>query len=226
MNKRGLHHVEITLLVGLLLDSVILVAALVAVIFADQVKAISPTIGHILDIYFDVAKLAGGFLLVALAVLIAPLLLYRLRELVLRPPELVIDEFTNASGQDFLDKMTAGLSAQMREEVINEGLNARRLFRERGATVLPRGYSTPDDWPLPTRVEDYAVARLEAGLKGSLTQSIAPFAHLIGILLPANGHRVSCTLQLGRAPLAQLGITAEITDLRGRESPRIHTFWL
>jgi hypothetical protein len=222
MHRRALHRLEISLALGALL----VVATIFIVMLTKSQMEIATNVSNLADTFFNLAKLAVGILIV----LLVPLLLYRFGELVLRPPELVVSAFINASGKDDLAHVADGLAAQMREMVIKQGLDARHRFRERGTMILPHGYLTPDDWPLPKQAADYGVATLEAGLRGTLTPSIAPVAQLLSILLPTRGHNISCVMQVGmqaeHTPAEKVGLTVEITDLKGSDRPSIRTFWL
>ena len=167
------------------------------------------------------AKLVGALAVVFLG----PIVLYRLARQVLRPPQLVVDPFRNASGAAELDGALVGLSQQAREQLLAQLRAVDRQITTRIKGVGPDSYHPPDTAPLPEGTPDGTLDRLVGSIKEYAPKEITPAVQLLGLALPPRGTRVSGTLQRCGDEPGKLGITLELADIASQRAFHLWTHW-
>ncbi|MBD2463923.1 hypothetical protein H6G89_23250 [Oscillatoria sp. FACHB-1407] len=160
------------------------------------------------------------------ALLFSLVLLQRLLWLMLRRrPELVIENFADASGKDELSKVLPGLTQLARQELIREIKGVRQRVKEHVRCVGPERYRPSDVSPLPQATSDQRLTSLLASIKEFAPTQLSPIFQLINILFPPFGTKVTGLLQSKDSSPEKLGLTIEITDIQGELVPRLYTIW-
>jgi hypothetical protein len=155
------------------------------------------------------------------ALVIVVIWLFRLR----RRRQLVVSAFLNASGLPELDTTVQGLGQLLRERLVRHLQITQRQLRE---SVERTGLSsTPmaaQRAPMPVGEPDQRAKELVASLKAYVPQTAGPAVQLLSdVFLRPAGSKVTGTVQRGGSP--EFGITLELTDLGGSQSPSIETIW-
>lgn len=160
------------------------------------------------------------------ALLFSLVLLQRLLWLMLRRrPELVIENFADASGKDELIKVLSGLTQLARQELIREIKGVRQRVKEHVRSVGPERYRSSDVSPLPQATSDQRLTSLLSSIKEFAPTQLSPAFQLISILFPPFGTKVTGLLQSKSSSPEKLGLTIEITDIQGELVPRLYTIW-
>lgn len=183
--------------------------------FAEDLEAIDKSLT---SIAFSLAKV----MVVALSLLV----LYRLVLLIVyRSSQLVIDNVSNASGADELEKVLPSLSQLARERLVREMKGVRQRVKEHIKTVGPETYRPPNKLPLPQVTPDQRLADLVASLNELTPDQIDPVVQLLKVIFPPFGTKVTSILQSQGQEHSKLGITFEITNIEGRLSSKLYTIW-
>lgn len=183
--------------------------------FADDLEALDKSLT---TIAFSLAK--------AVVSLLSLLLLYRLVSLIVyRSSQLIIDNFSNATGVDELDKALLGLGQIAREMLVQEMKGVRQQVKKHIKGVGPEASTLPDKSPLPQLTPDQRLADLVASLKEFTPDQIDPILSLLQILFPPFGTKVTTILQSQGQEHNCLGITFEITNIEGRIASKLYTIW-
>ncbi len=164
-----------------------------------------------------------NFLAILIVILLGLFLIWRIWRLS-QVSNLVIDTFNNSTGNDDLDKALSGLNQLTRENLVRVIDRVRQRvikYRDLG----PRQYHPAYKNPPPATTVDQGLNNLLASLKG--VPSAGPLQtalQLMSLLFTSRGIKVSTTLQKkGDTPL--FGISLEVTDLQGRQEPKLVTLW-
>ena len=166
------------------------------------------------------------FILVkVLAALLSLLIIDRIILLIFyRSSQLIIDNFTNASA-DELDKVLPGLSQLARERLVREMKGVRQRVKQHIITQGPENYRPPDKFALPQSTSDQRLADLVASLNEFTPDQIDPVVHMLKVIFPPYGTKVTSILQSQGKEYDRLGITFEITNIEGRLSSKLYTIW-
>jgi hypothetical protein len=156
------------------------------------------------------------------AVMVVVLRILRLR----RRRQLVVSTFVNASGLPELDSTVQGLGYLVRERLVQHLISTQRQLRESAKrTSLPPSLASAQS-PAPSSTSDEQVKDLVASLRAYVPQPIAPIIQLLNdVALRPLGTRVAGTLQQRGTAASRIGITLELTDLRGEQEPSVETVW-
>ena len=135
---------------------------------------------------------------------------------------LVIDAFTNATGDDTLDKVQPGLNQLTRKslaealEVVSNYINQY----EKGLYPLPKP-------PPPEATSNKQISSLLKTLADISPGNVKAAVQLLSLVLGPSGTKVACTLHFHRYASVNgiLGIGLEIIDLQGSKDPLYMTFW-
>ncbi|MGF1676063.1 MAG: hypothetical protein ACFCUV_20615, partial [Rivularia sp. (in: cyanobacteria)] len=167
------------------------------------------------------------FFLAKVAIILLSLILIQRIILLIafRTSQLVIDNFTNASGAEGMDFVLPGLSQLGREKLVREMKGVHQRLREHIRVSGLRTYRPPDKLSLPQSTPDERLSSLVASLNEFTPDQIDPLVSLLKILFPAYGTKVTSILQSQGEDYRRLGITFEITDIEGRIASRLYTIW-
>ncbi|WP_341527504.1 hypothetical protein WKK05_34280 [Nostoc sp. UHCC 0302] len=163
----------------------------------------------------------------AVVAVLSILVLYRLLLLIAyRSSQLIIDNFSNYSGADEeLDKVLPGLSQLAREMLVQEMKGVRQRMKEHIKSAGPETYRSRDQLPLPQATPEQRLADLVASLSEFTPDQIDPIVHLLKVIFPPFGTKVTSILQSQGKEHNRLGITFEITNIEGRLSSKLYTIW-
>lgn len=184
--------------------------------FAEDLEALDKSLT---TIAFSLAKLVIALLSI--------LVLYRLFLLITyRSSQLIIDNLSNYSGADEeLDKVLPGLSQLAREMLVQDMKGVRQRMKEHIRNIGPASYRLRDQLPLPQATPEQRLADLAASLSEFTPDQIDPLVHLLKVIFPPFGTKVTSILQSQGKEYEQLGITFEITNIEGRFSSKLYTIW-
>ncbi|QSJ17095.1 hypothetical protein JYQ62_36545 [Nostoc sp. UHCC 0702] len=184
--------------------------------FAEELEAFDKSLT---TIAFTLAK--------AVVAVLSILALYRLILLIAyRSSQLIIDNFSNYSGaNEELDKVLSGLSQLAREMLVQEMKGVRLRMNEHIKSSGPETYHYRDQLPLPQATPEQRLADLVASLSEFTPDQIDPVVHLLKVIFPPFGTKVTSILQSQGKEHSKLGITFEITNIEGRLSSRLYTIW-
>jgi tetratricopeptide (TPR) repeat protein len=204
---------------------------------------VSPTITSTLSISDivttgeDVSKVVTGlentlfppllFVLKLVAIVLGFVVAWRVLKLMQRSPELVIGDFTNATGDDSLDKRLTGLGQSAREKLIGELGGVLQRIKKHSREVAPDLdlKQLTDQFPLPQGAADQRLTDLMNSIKEAAPEPVKFLPQLLNMAFPARGTKVTSVLQRdGDAP-GCLSITFEITDLRQERAPKLFTIY-
>ncbi|MEB3215161.1 MAG: hypothetical protein VKN72_02735 [Nostocales cyanobacterium 94392] len=167
------------------------------------------------------------FFLAKVAIILLSLILIQRIILLItfRTSQLVIDNFTNASGAEGMDFVLTGLSQLGREKLVREMNGVHQRLKEHIRVSGLRTYRPPDKLSLPQSTPDERLSSLIGSLNEFTPDQIDPLVSLLKILFPAYGTKVTSILQSQGEDYRRLGITFEITDIEGRIASRLYTIW-
>lgn len=161
-----------------------------------------------------------------LAVLLSFLIIHRMILLIFyRSSQLIVDNFTNASNADELDKVLPGISQLAREKLVTEMKGVSQRVKEHIITQGLKTYHPPDKLPLPQTTPDQRLTDLVASLNEFTPEQIHPAMHILKVVFPPSGTKVTSILQSQGKEYNRLGITFEITNIEGRFSSKLYTVW-
>jgi tetratricopeptide (TPR) repeat protein len=227
------------LLFALLLVSPVVSAQTPAPIRGEKIKPQATTITPKQEASSQVGKLATDleqldksftiiifFIAKVLAGLLSVLVIYRIILLILnRPSQLVIDNFTNASGETNMDGVLSGLSQLGRQRLIQEMNNVHQRVKQHSSRVGLEAVRPEDKLPLPKTTPDQRLTDLVASLQQFTPDQIDPAVQLLNVMFPPHGTKVSSILQSQGDEHHKLGITFEISDLQGNAASKLYTVW-
>ena len=169
-------------------------------------------------IIFFVAKLLAGFLSVVV--------IYRIILLIVnRPSQLVIDNFSNATGATNMDGVLPGLSQLARQRLIKEMNDVHQRVKQHSTRVGLDALRPADKLPLPQTTPDKRLTNLVASLQKFTPEQIDPAVQLLNVMFPPQGTKVTSILQSQGDEHHRLGITFEISDLQGNAASKLYTVW-
>ena len=142
-----------------------------------------------------------------------------------RSSQLVVDNFSNASGNEELDSVLAGLSQLARERLVREMRGVHHRLKEHVDKVAPRTYRPADRLPLPQATPDQRLTNLVDSLNEFTPDQIDPVVQLLNVVFPAYGTKVTSILQSQGNDHEKIGITFEITDIEGHLASKLYTIW-
>lgn len=196
---------------------------------SDAVLAVSPTptsVPTFSDIITNTEKSFIDPILALLnfaaAILIAILVVLLMRRFLqfARTTNLVVDPFTNATGEDTFGKTLGGLHQLARKFLVDEmnALQARmRLYKNIG----PNGYNVPIP-PVPEGTSDTQLSDLLKSLKDITTKEVSTAVQLLSLVFVPRGTKVTSTLHcLGDDSRAAFSL--EVIDLQGQQEPVMYT---
>ena len=202
---------------------------------------VSPTITSTLSISDivttgeDVSKVVTGlentlfppllFVLKLVALILGFVVAWRVLKLMRRSPELIIGDFTNATGDDSLDKRLTGLSQSAREKLVGELGGVLRQIKAQSQEVAPDLdlKQLTDQFPLPQGAADQRLTDLMNSVKEAAPESVKFLPQLLNTAFPAHGTKVTSVFQRDGDTPGCLSITFEITDLRQERAPKLFT---
>jgi tetratricopeptide (TPR) repeat protein len=134
---------------------------------------------------------------------------------------LVIDTFTNATGNDDLNKVLPGLNQQTREYLVKELEDVRtRINMHKDQDLDPLF-----PFPTPENTSDQQLTDLLKSLTDIPSGGWKTAVQLLHLVFTPRGTKVLTTLQsLGDTPTT-LGISLQIMDLEGKQKPTLYTLW-
>lgn len=181
---------------------------------ADATKNLEMFNNSITNILFSVGKIV----LILLILIIIQRILFLIWN---RSSQLVIDNFSNASGNEELDSVLAGLSQLARERLVREMKGVHYRLKEH---IVPRtNYRLSDKLPLPQATPDQRLTNLVDSLNEFTPDQIDPVVQLINVVFPTYGTKVTSTLQSQGNENEKIGITFEITDIEGHLASKAYT---
>lgn len=146
-----------------------------------------------------------------------------IKYMVLRRRELVVADLSNLSGIAELDGMVGGFSQQAREMLVDE-LEQVHVRIVRYTRIFGPGTAPPGS-PAPAKMPDQALTELTNSLTAVASDNIKWVIPIIRFALPPLGTMVTGSLQRRGEEPDRLGITFEVTDLRGKQERKLCTFW-
>ncbi len=171
-----------------------------------------------------ILKALGGALLIVLLAAVLGRFIILLR----RPPQLVIEKISNATGDNDVDKAADGISQLSRERLLSALDYASGWVRQYLRDLLGREHPNLEQYPPPSGVTDASIATLVTAIKESVPAQIKPAVQLLSVVFQEKGTRVSATLQRRIAvpdTPGQLGISFVVADIRGKRAPTLQTIW-
>jgi tetratricopeptide (TPR) repeat protein len=166
------------------------------------------------------------FLAKIVVFLLSLLVIQRILLLIIyRSSQLIIDNFSNATGADEIDSVLPGLSQLTREKLIREMKVVHQRVKQHIEKLGPQTYRPPDNLPLPRSTPDQRLANLVASLNEFTPDQIDPVVQLLKVIFPPFGTKVTCILQSQGEEHKRLGMTFEITDIEGRVASVLYTIW-
>lgn len=160
------------------------------------------------------------------ALLFSLVLIQRLLILIFsRTPDLIIENFINASSDTSLDNVLPGLAQLARQELIRDIKGVRQRVKDHIQGFGPESFHQSNNAPLPEAASDQRLTNLISSIKEFAPEQLSPVFQFINILFPPFGTKVTCFLQSrGNSP-SQIGFTVEITDIQGKLAPKLYTIW-
>ena len=166
------------------------------------------------------------FLAYFVIILLSLIVIHRIVVLIsFRSSQLIIDNFTNASGAEGVEFVLPGLSQLGRERLVREMKGVHQRLKEHISNSGLRTYRRPDKLPLPQATPDERLSNLVASLNDFTPDKIDPLLNLLRIIFPPYGTKVTAILQSQGEDYNKLGITFEVTDIQGRGASRLYTIW-
>jgi hypothetical protein len=166
------------------------------------------------------------FLAKVIIILLSIAVIYRVIILVAsRSSQLIVDNFTNASGAEGVEFVLPGLSQLGRERLVREMKGVHQRLKEHIDVNGLRTHRPPDKLPLPQTTPDERLSNLVASLNELTPEQIDPLVSMLKIIFPSYGTKVTSILQSQGADYNRLGITFEITDIQGYGASKIYTIW-
>ena len=142
-----------------------------------------------------------------------------------RSSQLIVDNFTNASGAEGMEFVLPGLSQLGRERLVREMKGVHQRLKEHINVNGLRTYRHPDKLPLPQTTPDERLSNLVASLNEFTPDQIDPLVSLLKIIFPTYGTKVTSILQSQGEDYNRLGITFEVTDIQGHGASKLYTIW-
>jgi tetratricopeptide (TPR) repeat protein len=166
------------------------------------------------------------FLAKVVIILLSLVVVHRILLLIIfRTSELVINNFTNASGAEGMDFVLPGLSQLARQRLVQEMKGVHQRLKEHITVNGLRNYRPPDKLSLPQATPDERLSSLVASLNEFTPDQIDPLVNLLKIIFPAYGTKVTSILQSQGEDYNRLGITFEVIDIEGRFASKLYTIW-
>ncbi|PMB17282.1 hypothetical protein, partial [Fischerella thermalis] len=166
------------------------------------------------------------FLAKIVVFLLSLLVIQRILVLIIyRSSQLIIDNFSNATGADEIESVLPGLSQLTREKLIREMKGVHQRVKQHIEKLGPETYRPPDKLPLPRSTPDQRLADLVASLNEFTPDQIDPVVQLLKVIFPPFGTKVTCILQSQGDDHERIGMTFEITDIEGRVASVLYTVW-
>jgi tetratricopeptide (TPR) repeat protein len=183
--------------------------------FAYELEVVDKTLTSII---FSLAKLLVVLLSIFITKRIFLLVAYR-------SSQLIIDNFSNASGDGELEKVLPGISQLAREKLVQEMKSVYQRSKERIAVVGPQIDRPSHDFPLPQSTLDQQLTNFVSSLKELTPDELDPLVQMLVVIFPPYGTRVAAMLQSQGKDYEKLGISFEILDIESRIPSRLYTIW-
>ncbi|PMB20081.1 hypothetical protein CEN45_17745 [Fischerella thermalis CCMEE 5198] len=162
-------------------------------------------------------------------ILVALLSLFVIRRFFLlitnRSSQLIIDNFSNATGADEIEGVLTGLSQLARERLAREMKSVYQRSKEHITSVGPQIHLSSDKFPLPQATANQQLTNFISSVKELTPDQIDPLVQLLAVLFPPYGTKVTGILQSQGEEHKRIGITFEIQDIDNRIAAQIYTIW-
>ncbi|HEX9988947.1 MAG TPA: hypothetical protein VGE45_10790 [Chloroflexia bacterium] len=176
----------------------------------------------LLDFGLAIAKLIA--LGLALLILMFGIIPWVMR-LLFRAPELVVEGFTNASGDSVMDSRVVGLSQLLRENLVKRFEEVQVQVTKYIKDVGPSGYDPSIPFALPQETTDQTLPDLINALKESAPEQVKPLVPFLQFAATSRGTSITSILQRKGDIPGELGITLQLKDIRNRQMFRVYTVW-
>jgi hypothetical protein len=160
-------------------------------------------------------------LVIPLTAVLAVRTIWELWRLVARR-QLVIDDISDATGDEKLAKALPGLSERFREDVFLATERYVRQINERQGNSpgvrLPKA-------PTPSKAAAAGLAELTTALKDSAPEAAKLPLVLLGAIFPPEGRRVTSSLQLVGSQPRRFGMSVQIADMARPAATQLASVW-
>ena len=177
----------------------------------------------------EVDKGFTTFVFLLVKILVALLSLFVIRRFFLlitnRSSQLIIDNFSNATGADEIEGVLPGLSQLARERLAREMKSVYQRSKEHITSVGPQIHLSSDKFPLPQATANQQLTNFISSVKELTPDQIDPLVQLLAVLFPPYGTKVTGILQSQGEEHKKIGITFEIQDIDNRIAAQIYTIW-
>ncbi len=142
-----------------------------------------------------------------------------------RSSQLIIDNFSNATGADEINGVLPGLSQLARERLAREMKSVYQRSKEHINSVGPEINLSSTRFPLPQATANQQLTNFISSVKELTPDQIDPLVQLLGVVFPPYGTKVTGILQSQSEEYKRIGITFEIQDIDNRIAAQIYTVW-
>ncbi|KOP26964.1 hypothetical protein AMR41_06265 [Hapalosiphon sp. MRB220] len=142
-----------------------------------------------------------------------------------RSSQLIIDNFSNATGADEIDSVLPGLSQLARERLAREIKTVYQRSKEHINSVGPEINLSSTKFPLPQATANQQLTNFISSVKELTPDQIDPLVQLLAVVFPPYGTKVTGILQSQGKDHKRIGITFEIQDIDSRIAAQIYTVW-
>lgn len=171
---------------------------------------------------------------VSLIIIVLGFILIRLIIKYTRSYHLMIEPFQNATTDENMSKMLAGFNLLIRERLIltlKSWSDFLELYKTDGLSQSRSTYDVfykipiPMGTPIPGGTNDPRFSDLIKSLQDTESWELRIAVQIMNLIFLPHGMRVSGVFQCVGEPSAELGITLEVTDLRGKQEPKLYSLW-
>lgn len=142
-----------------------------------------------------------------------------------RSSQLIIDNFSNATGADEIEGVLPGLSQLARERLAREMKSVYQRSKEHITSVGPEINLSSTRFPLPQATANQQLTNFISSVKELTPDQIDPLVQLLAVVFPPYGTKVTGILQSQGEEHKRIGITFEIQDIDNRIAAQIYTVW-
>ncbi|MCP6761759.1 MAG: hypothetical protein NHB32_24115 [Fischerella sp. CENA71] len=142
-----------------------------------------------------------------------------------RSSQLIIDNFSNATGADEIESVLPGLSQLARERLAREMKSVYQRSKEHINSVGPEINLSSTRFPLPQATANQQLTNFISSVKELTPDQIDPLVQLLAVVFPPYGTKVTAILQSQGEEHKRIGITFEIQDIDNRIAAQIYTVW-
>lgn len=156
--------------------------------------------------------------------ILAFLVIIRISRIIFKRYDLIVEGFINSSGDIEIDNRLSGFRQLAREELIH-WLDFVQEIATASLSESGLSGSRPFEYiPMPRDMPDPTLGELAASLENITPDKVKPIIHIINILFPPQGIKVSCVLQR-LTDADRVGMTVRIDDISRKQESRVHTIW-